>query len=222
VQNEDKSGVLPVTVRFGSFVIDSGRRQLTRNGVEVHLTPKAFDLLVLLVEEAPRVIRKDELHARLWPGTFVSDATLVGLVKRLRRALEDRDTRAPLIRTAHRVGYAFGAALERIEDSASPVSRWIVNGGRRIALVDRETLIGRDPSAAVHLDAGGVSRRHARIVIDGSQAILEDLGSKNGTTLRGELITEPTTLYDGDEIRVGPILIVYRSAERGVSTETTT
>ena len=218
---------MPVSVRFGAFVIDSGRRQLTRNGVEVHLTPKAFDLLVLLVEEAPRVMRKDELHARLWPGTFVSDATLVGLIKRLRRALNDRDARTRVIRTAHRVGYAFGAALESIEASppeASPpaVSRWIVAGGRRIALVDRETLIGRDPAAAVHLDAGGVSRRHARIVIDGAEAIVEDLASKNGTTLRGELISKPTTLRDGDEIRVGPILIVYRSSERGVSTETTT
>jgi len=211
---------MPVSVRFGAFVLDSGRRQLTRNGVEVQLTPKAFDLLVLLVEEAPRVIRKDELHARLWPGTFVSDATLVGLIKRLRRALNDRD--APVIRTAHRVGYAFGAALESIEASPPAMSRWIVAGGRRIALVDRETLIGRDPAAAVHLDAGGVSRRHARIVIDGSEVTLEDLGSKNGTTLRGELITMPSALRDGDEIRVGPIPIVYRSSERGVSTETTT
>ena len=215
-------GVLPVTVRFGAFVIDSGRRQLIRDGVEVHLTPKAFDLLVLLVEEAPRVIRKDELHARLWPATFVSDATLVGLVKRLRRALGDSDARAPVIRTAHRIGYAFGAAVERVEALPSAVSRWIVAGGRRIALVDRETLIGRDPAAAVHLDAGGVSRRHARIVIDGSDAILEDLGSKNGTAMCGEVITGPSVLHDGDEIRVGPILIVYRSSERGVSTETTT
>jgi DNA-binding response OmpR family regulator len=63
-----------VTVRFGAFVIDSGRRQLTRNGVEVHLTPKAFDLLVLLVEESPRVIRKDELHARLSAGAAYASA----------------------------------------------------------------------------------------------------------------------------------------------------
>lgn len=213
---------MPVTLRFGAFVLDSERRQLTRHGVEVHLTPKAFDLLLLLVEEAPRVIRKDQLHARLWPGTFVSDATLVGLVKRLRRALADKDTHAPLIRTAHRIGYAFGGQLERIGASPSALSRWVVADGRRIVLVDRQTLIGRDPAATVHLDAGGVSRRHACIVIDGSEAILEDLGSKNGTTLRGKLITKPTALRDGDEIRVGPVLIVYRSSERGVSTETTT
>jgi DNA-binding winged helix-turn-helix (wHTH) protein len=88
--------------RFGSFVLDSARRQLRRNGSVVHLTPKAFDLLAMLVAEAPRVVPKAELHERLWPGTFVTDATLVGLVKEVRRALDDRDPAAPLVRTAHR------------------------------------------------------------------------------------------------------------------------
>lgn len=167
------------------------------------------------------MIRKDQLHDRLWPGTFVSDATLVALVKQLRRALGDDGARPPIVRTAHRVGYAFGAALERVESGASVVSRWLVVDGRRCALVDRETVIGRDPAAAVHLDAAGVSRRHARIVVEGSVALLEDLGSKNGTALRGELITKPTE-PDGDEIRVGPVALSYRSSDRGVSTETTT
>jgi hypothetical protein len=203
-------------------VLDSERRQLTRDEVEIHLTPKAFDLLLLLIVEAPRVVRKNELHDHLWPGTFVSDATLVALVKQLRRAFGDRGARAPIVRTAHRVGYAFGAALERVESVPFVVSRWLVVGGRRCALVDRETVIGRDPAATVHLDAAGVSRRHARIVVDGSIALLEDLGSKNGTALRGELITKPTELRDGDEIRVGPVALGYRSSDRGVSTETTT
>ena len=62
-------------VRFGPFTLDSDRRQLTHSERgELHLTPKAFDLLALLVAEAPRVVRKGELHERLWPGTFVSDA----------------------------------------------------------------------------------------------------------------------------------------------------
>jgi DNA-binding winged helix-turn-helix (wHTH) protein len=211
-----------VTARFGPFVLDSERRQLTRDDVAIHLTPKAFDLLLLLIAEAPRVIRKNELHDRLWPGTFVSDATLVALVKQLRRALGNHGARPPIVRTVHRVGYAFGAALERVESVPSVVSRWLVVGGRRCALVDRETVIGRDPAATVHLDAAGVSRRHARIVVDGSIALLEDLGSKNGTALRGELITKPTELRDGDEIRVGPVALGYRSSNRGVSTETTT
>jgi DNA-binding winged helix-turn-helix (wHTH) protein len=58
-----------VIVRFGTFVLDSDRRQLTRDGVAIHLTPKAFDLLALLADEAPRVVRKTELHERLWQGS---------------------------------------------------------------------------------------------------------------------------------------------------------
>src|SRR5579871_1081905 len=67
------SGDLPVRVQFRSYEVDSERRLLLRDARKVHLTPKAFDLLVLLIQEAPRVLRKDELHERLWQGTFVSD-----------------------------------------------------------------------------------------------------------------------------------------------------
>ena len=135
--------------RFGAFEVDLERRQLLRNGSEIHLTPKAFDLLALLIGEAPRVVRKNELHDRLWPGTFVSDATLVGLIKEVRRGLDDRDSASPLIRTAHGVGYAFAAALERVVRKHGPgVSRWVVVGTRRIALADGENVIGR--SDVVH------------------------------------------------------------------------
>src|SRR5215471_1525560 len=100
---------MSVVVRFAWFVLDSDRRQVTRDERAIHLTPKAFDLLALLIAEAPRVVRKSELHERLWPGTFVADATLVGLIKELRRALDDRDKSAPIVRTAHGVGYGLAA-----------------------------------------------------------------------------------------------------------------
>src|SRR5262245_9249814 len=108
--------------RFGSFELDTAQRQLRRDGRDVHVTPKAFDLLTLLVDAAPRVVRKTEIHERLWPNTFVADATLTGLIKELRRALDDRDSEAPLIRTAHRVGYAFSAALEPAQPHATPAA----------------------------------------------------------------------------------------------------
>jgi len=179
-----------VSARFGAFTLDSDQRQLTSTaGGEVHLTPKAFDLLELLMGEAPRVVRKAELHERLWPGTFVSDATLVGLVKEVRRALDDRDAASPLIRTAHGVGYAFSGQIESVVAHKSDISRWIVAGGRRIPLSEGENLIGRDPASAVRLDTGGVSRRHARILVVDGDAVLEDAGSKNGTMLDDTPIT---------------------------------
>jgi len=102
-----------VIARFRSFQIDSASRQLEQNGKPIHLTPKAFDFLLLLIEEAPRIVRKDELHKRLWPDTFVVDSTLVSVVKEVRRALSDHASTSPIIRTAHRVGYGFAASMEK-------------------------------------------------------------------------------------------------------------
>ena len=209
-----------MTVRFGAFALDLDRRQLTRDDVEIHLTPKAFDLLALLVDEAPRVVRKNELHQRLWPGTFVSEAALVGLVKELRRALGDRDPGTPIIRTAHGVGYACAVPIDHAPVRSTPVSRWIVVGGRRIALSAGENIIGRDPAATILIDVSGVSRRHAQIVVGERDAMLEDLGSKNGTRIGGNLVSERVTLHDGDTIHVGPVLVIYHASTSGLSTDT--
>jgi DNA-binding winged helix-turn-helix (wHTH) protein len=209
-----------VTVRVGTFVLDSDRRQMMRGDAVIHLTGKAFDLLVLLVDEAPRVVRKAELHERLWPSTFVSDAALGALVKELRRALDDRDPRAPIIRTAHGVGYACAAPIEREAVQPAPVSRWIVAGSRRIPLDAGRNLIGRDPAATVLLDVSGVSRRHAQIVVNHRGAVLEDLDSKNGTRIGDALVTGATTLHDGDAIHVGPVLVIYHASASGISTHT--
>ena len=218
-----------MTVQFGLFTLDTDRRLLQRNEVDVHLTPKAFDLLVLMIQEAPRVLRKAELHERLWPGTFVSDATLVGLIKEIRRQLDDRDATSRLVRTAFGVGYAFCGTVERTGLPLGPrtpdnggESWWIVAGGRNIPLSEGEHLIGRDPASTVCLNVPGVSRRHARIVIDRQGASIEDLESKNGTTVRDQMVAGPSPLHDGDCIQVGPILVVCHVSASGPSTATLT
>jgi hypothetical protein len=185
----------------------------------VHLTPKAFELLLLLVGEAPRVVPKSELHQRLWPGTFVTDATLAGLIKEIRRALGDHDPKAPIIRTAHRVGYAFCLELGR-PPSAADARHWLVVDGRRVALGAGENLIGRDASAHVWLDLASVSRAHARIVVGDNGAWIEDRGSKNGTTVGDQRVTGATPLRDGDRIRFGTVHAVYRTSGAAMSTET--
>jgi TolB-like protein/DNA-binding winged helix-turn-helix (wHTH) protein len=98
-------------LQFGSFELHSDRHRLTDDGRDVHLTPKAFQLLVLLASSAPRVVSKQEIHEHLWPNGVVSDATVVGLVKELRRALRDDVPDSPVIRTVYKVGYAFNAPL---------------------------------------------------------------------------------------------------------------
>ena len=59
-------------VRFGSCLLDLDTRQLYRDGREAHITPKAFELLTVLTEHAPKALTKSELIERLWPTTFVS------------------------------------------------------------------------------------------------------------------------------------------------------
>jgi DNA-binding winged helix-turn-helix (wHTH) protein len=189
-----------MVARFGAFSFDSERRQLTRERDEIHLTPKAFDLLALLIAEAPRVVTKSELHERLWTGTFVSDATLVGLVKELRRALDDRSASTSIIRTSHGVGYAFAAPLERPAVARFEVSRWLVAGDRRIVLQKGENLIG-DSAAAIclaSLACHGVTRGLWSM----KMARLWRPGQQNGTRAGGLLRVGPTC--DCDRAGVGP------------------
>lgn len=209
-------------LRFEDILVDTGAREVLRGGRREQVTPKAFDLLVLLVDEAPRVVRKRELHERLWPDTFVSDVTLVGLVKELRRALNDRGADARVIRTAHGVGYACCAAVEKPRPSRSAVSCWIVVGTRKVPLQDGDNLIGRDPAAIVRVDAEGVSRRHACVTVGHDGVMIEDLESKNGTSVNDEPIGGTMTLSDGDRILIGATVVVFHALASGRSTETLT
>ena len=212
--------------RFRSFAVDEARRQILRDGRELHLTPKAFDMLLLLLDAAPRVVRKSELHDHLWPNGIVSDASLVGLVGEIRRVLGDQDPEARIIRSLPRVGYAFDAPVtaeasqpDEREDRTT-IKRWLVWRARRVNLANGTNLIGRDPGSRMWLDYSTVSRRHAQIVVSDAGALLEDLGSKNGTRLRDTPVTHPTVLRDGDRIGVGRMIVTYRESAAGLSTVT--
>ena len=205
--------------RFGPFELDTARRQLVRDGRATHLTPKAFDLLRLLISAAPRVVPKAEIHDALWPHTVVADATLVGLVKELRRALDDTAPEAPIIRTAHRIGYAFEAPLAPQQQGRGS-QLWLIDGERRISLQNGENVVGRDPQVAVWLDYASVSRRHARIVVADGRAVLEDLGSKNGTTVGAERIASPRELRDGERLEFGRVTLVFRTQPTALATVT--
>ena len=208
-----------MAVRFGPFALHPDRRQLLRDGVEVHLTPKAFDLLSLLIDRAPAVVSKAEFHERLWPATFVDDSTLVGIVKEVRRALEQEHD-VPLIRTVHRVGYAFDAAVSTGTNPGTAAACWLSVGHRRLPLRHGANVIGRDPAAAIWLDVPGVSRTHAQILIEEGRATLEDLGSKNGTLLRGKRLEEPAALRNADQIQIATEILVFHESSGGLSTVT--
>ncbi len=213
-------------VRFGKCVLDSETRELSVSGQTVHLTPKAFELLEILIQSRPRALSKSEIHERLWRDTFVSDGTLTSLLAEVRSAIGDTGPETHLIRTVHRFGYAFSGSAEP-EGASSPGRRRAAFAyrlfwrSREIPLEEGENVLGRDPAAGVFIDHTSVSRRHARISISGEGAILEDLGSKNGTFVREARVEAPLRIADGDEIRLGSVAMTFRVFPLSGSTDTT-
>ena len=211
-------------VHFGKFTVDTETRQLLQSDVARHLSPKAFDFLRLLLENRPRALSKAELHERLWPSTFVSDATLTSLVAEVRAALGEHAQDGRFVRTVHRFGYAFnGTATDTTGRAPAPHEHprcWIIWEWGQIALSDGEHLLGRDAGVAVWLESPTVSRQHARLLVKGMEVTVEDLDSKNGTYLRGTRLTEPLRVMDGDEIRLGSVAVKVRLLEVSGSTAT--
>ncbi len=214
--------------RFGSFTVDTGTRQLVDGEREVHLSPKAFDVLCVLVQERPKVVNKTDLHDRIWPGTFVVDATLSVLIGEIRRALADSAQEPRFIRTIHKVGYAFcGQASEVPGAGPAPALGtprcWLTWNDRTFVLAAGENVIGRDPACGIWLDASGVSRRHAQVRLNGPDgtATLEDLGSTNGTFIGDVPVTAPMPLEDGALVHVGSVALTFRawSPDRPRATE---
>jgi DNA-binding winged helix-turn-helix (wHTH) protein len=202
-------------VRFGECLLDSETRELLVDGRPVHLQPKAFGLLELLVQNRPKAVSKNQIYERLWPGTFVSDSTLTSLLTEIRAAIRDEAHEGRFVRTVHRFGYAFSGSVQEVRERPSDVGArnsacWLVRGRRRIPLEAGETIIGRDPGAGVFLDDRSVSRRHARIVVSDEGATLEDLGSKNGTLLHSAKVESVVPLSDGDQLKVGDIVLKIR------------
>ena len=104
---------------FGDNIFDSDARTLMRDGEPAHLSNKSFQLLELLLASRPNPIAKEELFAKLWPDTFVSEANLASLIKEIRAAIGDDARASRFVRTVHRFGYAFsGAVTETPERNA--------------------------------------------------------------------------------------------------------
>lgn len=210
-------------VRFGRCLFDGDARELRRDGVPQLLSPKAFQFLELLLEQRPRALAKQEIHERLWTDSFVADSSLARLAAEVRSATGD-DAKAPqLLRTVHRFGYAFSGEVVAETGAGGRLAPCrLVWGERHIPLALGENLLGRASDARVVIDLARVSRHHARIVVEGARAMLEDLGSKNGTFLRGHRVTAATELADGDEICIGPAVLVFRTSAGNSTTETGT
>jgi DNA-binding winged helix-turn-helix (wHTH) protein len=220
-----------VRLRLGELVLDPDRRLVLRGNEELHLQPKAYELLELLVRSRPRALSKLKIRGHLWPHTAVSDASLTVLVGELRSALGDDSKRPRYVRTVFGFGYALAA--EVVEEGAVVAPAVVSAGGavarvlwekRVIPLVAGDNILGRDEGATIRIDAPGVSRQHACILLVGDEATIADLGSKNGTYVgdADSPIAGPVPLEDGARFRLGRVLLVFRSSAEAGATRTET
>ena len=202
---------------FGECVFDTKSREFLRGSSQVHLSPKAYELLHLLIAQRPRVLTKAELMQALWPDAFVVEGNLPVLIAELRAALGSRPTAAAaVIKTHHGIGYSFAVPVQASNSSLplvldGPRSELTI-GRRRLALGPGDTAIGLVPPCDIHINDASVSRGHARITIAGAVATLIDHGSKNGTKVNGTLIETPVELQDGDELTFGQVSARYQIA----------
>jgi predicted ATPase/DNA-binding winged helix-turn-helix (wHTH) protein len=136
-----------VILRFANCELDLARVVLRRDGEDVKLEPRAFDLLAYLVERRGTVVRKEELLDEIWGDRFVSDSALTTRIKAVRRAVEDDGVRQEIIRTVHGKGYEFVAPIEAVSGTTEA---WMPP---RPTIAGLETamqpLIGREPLLAL-------------------------------------------------------------------------
>ena len=207
-----------LSYQFGRFRLVPDQRRLERDGVAVALTPKAFDVLVALVRHRARALSKDEVLAMVWPGAVVEEGNLAQQVLLLRRALAEA---GEAVSTIPRHGYRFVApVVEEHDDAGAPAvsPHCLIWDHRQVPLMEGITVIGRGNDADLQILLPSVSRHHARIVIRGLEATLEDLGSRHGSWRGATRAQTPLALMTGDEVRLGTAVLLYRLVLPGDTT----
>ena len=104
---------------YGSFRLDPAEHRLTRNGIAVPLAPKAFELLLFLVQNQGRLLSKEQIMETLWPGSFVEEANLTVSISVLRKVLGEKEGNLRYIETIPKKGYRFIASVREVEGTSA-------------------------------------------------------------------------------------------------------
>lgn len=209
---------------LGEWLVQPSLNRIARGDTSVRLRPRVMDLLAFLAANVGSVVAKETLLHEVWAKQFMAESVLSRTIAELRSALGD-DAKTPrFIENVPKRGYRLIAPVDRcsavVKGEDDEVCCVLIHGDRRIPLGKGEHLIGRAPDVAVVVDASEVSRHHARIVVGEDQVTIEDLGSKNGTSVGGQRLVAPRALQSGDEIRIGPVLLRFCLPRRMQSTRT--
>jgi DNA-binding winged helix-turn-helix (wHTH) protein len=214
--------------RLAGWLVQPSLNRVCSGDARRQIEPKLMDVLVFLAKHPGSVRSKDEIIEAVWARKFISETTLTRAVAELRRVLGDDAQDPRFIETIPKRGYRLVAPAEWLDDTAArtpgralgaaPIFS-IAWGDLDIPLEEGDNLIGRARDAVIRIASPRVSRRHARITVCGMDATLEDLGSRNGTYLRGQKLEGRAPLRDGDQICVGPAVLSFRLRHTGQTTQ---
>jgi len=210
---------------LGDWVVEPTLDRISRDGREVRLRPRAMDVLIVLALAGGRLVSKQDLIDDVWRTEYVSDHALTQVIAELRAALGDDARNPSFIENIPRRGYRLVAPVMPVAESsvssrgATMPFKLVTEGGNQ-PLPQGSTVIGRTEEADICIDKTEVSRCHAMITVQGTTAIIEDLGSKNGTFVNGHQVAGPTPLTNGDEIWIGRSVARMRFLIEGEPTTT--
>ena len=196
------------------WLVEPNLGTISREGSRIRLEPKVMDVLQCLSMRPGELVSKRELTDCVWQVEFISDNRITRAIADLRQALGDDAATPRYVETIPTRGYRLVA-----EVTGGPAETHVVEEMSRYkleaadcsyTLTEGENVIGRGTEADIRVDSEWASRRHARIVVHGREATIEDLGSKNGTFVRGVRVDERVELHDGDDIGIGRGVTVLR------------
>jgi DNA-binding winged helix-turn-helix (wHTH) protein len=207
-QHETRDLGGPAPFRIGPWRVDPAACELRNGDTVVRVRPKVMDLLAVFARNPGEVLSKKRLLDLVWSDVTVGDASLTVAVGELRDALGDDLGSPAYIETIPRRGYRLISPVsdpdtDRVRPGGSRF--WLVGAGVELVLRQGENLIGRAPESHVRIESPKVSRQHARIIVDGDVAVVEDLGSKNGTFVGDVRVDGLTPLVHGDQLRLGQL-----------------
>lgn len=214
-----------------SLELDLKRYEVRLRGTALKLERRPMELLMLLLEHPGELVTREAIERRLWGDEVFVDADqgINTAINKVRHALGDDPDQPSFVQTVIGKGYRFIGPVTRVTGDAavtrapseSSLAEWaVVWEGRSIPLAERVNVIGRDSTAAVVIDDTAVSRKHAQIVVSGSNATIEDLGSKNATRVNGQKLEGCMRLADYDVIHIGPATLIIRFSSPSGSTLT--
>jgi DNA-binding winged helix-turn-helix (wHTH) protein len=202
--------------RVGDWLVEPELGRIERGEDVRRVEPKVMEVLAVLARSAGELLSKAEITDVVWQLPFISDNRLTGVIADLRRALEDDAANPRYVETIPTRGYRLIAPVQWLgggnatSEPAHDSSFKLEAADRGYRLREGVTVIGRGTEADLRIDSEWVSRRHARVVVNGRDATIEDLGSKNGTHVNGASVQGAVPLHDGDEIRLGRGVVLLR------------